>query len=49
MERLCFIKDNKNLWEIIKNDPAYSVLIPKEYLAMGFDGTVYPNILKELD
>lgn len=39
----------KRLWEIIKNDPAYSVLIPKEYLAMGFDGTIYPNILKELD
>lgn len=38
----------KRLWEIIKNDPAYSVLIPKEYLAMGFDGTVYPEILKEL-
>lgn len=39
----------KRLWEIIKNDPTYSVLIPKEYLAMGFDGTIYPNILKELD
>lgn len=38
----------KRLWEIIKNDPAYSVLIPKEYLAMGFDGTIYPKILKEL-
>lgn len=38
----------KRLWKIIKNDPAYSVLIPKEYLAMGFDGTIYPEILKEL-
>lgn len=39
----------KRLWEIIKNDPIYSILIPKEYLAMGFDGTIYPNILKELN
>lgn len=39
----------KRLWEIIKNDPIYSMLIPKEYLAMGFDGTIYPEILKELN
>ncbi len=39
----------KKLWYIIKNNRIYSNLIPKEKLAMGWNGNVYNNILNLLD
>lgn len=38
----------KRLWNVIKKDNNYSCLFSKEILAMGWDNTIYDNILKEL-
>ena len=39
----------KRLWKLVKNDKRLRFLIKKEDLAKGYDGTVYPKILAELD
>ncbi len=43
-----YIKMLKRLWNFIKKDDFYSMAIPKQFLAMGWDGQIYDKILKEL-
>ena len=46
---LSYIKMLKRLWNLIKKDAMLSMLIKKEDLAKGLNGTVHDNILSELD
>ena len=39
----------KRLWKDIQNNELLFILISKEMLAMGWDGNIYPKILKHLE
>ena len=44
-----YIKMLQRLWNTVKSNPLYSLLITKEKLAMNWDGNIIRKIYDELD